>query len=128
MSYFEYSNQKPFKIDGVEIPTPTTYTFNVEDLSSENTGRTLDGVMHKDVVAVKDTYACTWKSLSWSQAAKLLNAIDGKTKFKFTHADPRKPNKWITGDYYVGKRSTVALNLKNPKNTWHDISLTFIQI
>ncbi len=119
---------KPFKINGQPIPTPTEYSFDVEDLSSQNTGRTLDGIMHKDVVAVKDSYNCTWKKLSWKDAAELLNAIDGKEQFTFTHADPRVPDKFITGTFYVGKRSAVAMNLKNSSNTWHDIKLTFIRI
>lgn len=120
--------KKPFKIDGAIIPTPSEYTFDVEDLSSEQTGRTLDGVMHKDVVAVKDTYTCTWKKLSWQDAAKLLKAIDGKSKFTFTHADPRVPDKFITGTFYVGKRSVVAMNLRDNEHTWKDIKMTFIRI
>ncbi len=120
--------RKPFMIDGTPIPTPSEYTFNVEDLSSQNTGRTLDGMMHKDVVAVKDTYDCTWKKLSWQDAADLLNAINAKEQFSFTHADPRVPGQFVTGTYYVGKRSSVALNLNNNSNTWHDIKMTFIQV
>lgn len=120
--------KKPFKINGVAIPTPSEYTFDVEDLSSQNTGRTLDGTMHKDVVAVKDTYTCTWKKLSWQDAADLLNAIDAKEQFSFTHADPRRPGRFVTGIYYVGKRSSVAMNLNDDKNTWKDIKMTFIQI
>lgn len=120
--------EQPFKIDGVAIPTPSEYKFNVEDLSSEETGRTLDGVMHKDVVSTKAYYACTWKKLSWSDASILLNAIDGKTQFSFTHVDPRVPNQWITGQFYVGSRGGTALNITDPKNTWTDISLTFIEI
>mgnify|MGYP006935972131 CR=1 FL=1 len=119
---------RPFKIDGVAIPTPSTYGFDVEELSSENTGRTLDGVMHKDVVAVKDSYPCTWKKLSWEDTALLLNAIDGKSNFNFTHADPRVPGEFVTHKYYVGKRSTVALNLTDTERSWQNISLTFIRI
>ena len=119
---------RPFKIDGVAIPTPSTYEAGIEDLSSEQTGRTLDGVMHKDVVAVKDYYNCTWKSLSWEDAATLLNAIDGKTQFQFTHADPRVPNEFITGPYYVGERTTPALNLADQKKTWKDLTLKIIRI
>ena len=122
------STRRPFKIDGVEIPTPSTYSFGVEDLSSEKTGRTLDGVMHKDVVAVKDTYECTWKSLSWADAATLLNAVDGKRQVSFTYADPRVPNRYLTNPFYIGKRGGAALNLRNGKNTWEGISMTFIRI
>lgn len=120
--------EKPFKIDGVTIPTPTEYGFSAEDLSSEKTGRTLDGVMHKDVVAVKDTYTCTWKKVSWEDAAVLLKAIDGKTKVNFTHADPRVPNTFITGKFYVGKRDCKANNLRDPKNAWSDVTFSFIRI
>ena len=119
---------KPFKIDGVSIPTPTSYVFDVEDLSSEETGRTMDGIMHKDVVAVKDTYECTWRKLSWEDAATLMNALDGKRDFAFTHADPRVPGQWITNRFYVGKRGGAALNLKDPKRSWSDITMTFIRV
>jgi hypothetical protein len=121
-------SKNPFKIDGVAIPTPSDYKFSVEDLSSEMTGRTLDGKMHKDVVSVKDTYACVWKKASWEDAATLLKAVDGKTKVKFTHADPRVPNTFITGDFYIGKRECKAVNLSNPQNTWAEITLSFIRI
>jgi len=117
-----------FRINGVVIPTPSTYEFDVEDLSSEETGRTLDGVMHKDVVAVKDTYTCTWNKLSWEDTAKLLNAINAKSKFDFTYVDPRKPNKWLTNKFYVGARTGAALNITDPKRTWSKISFKFIRV
>lgn len=119
---------RPFKVDGVVIPTPSEYKYSIEDLSSEETGRTLDGIMHKDVVATKDVYNCTWKKLSWADTATLMNAIDGKTKVSFTHADPRVPNEFVTYDFYVGQREGGALNLKDPKKTWSDISFSFIRI
>ena len=119
---------RPFKIDNVTIPTPSEYKFGIEDLSSSATGRTLDGKMHKDVVATKDYYTCTWKKLSWSDAATLLSAIDGKEEVNFTHADPRVANQWLTYKYYVGKRDGIAMNMNDPKNTWGDITLTFTRI
>lgn len=122
------STNRPFKIDGVAIPTPTTYKFGIEDLSSEETGRTLDGVMHKDVVAVKDYYECMWAKLSWEDTAILLNAINNKEKFNFTHADPRKPNQWLTAEFYVGERGGAALDLTDNKRTWAEITFKFIRI
>lgn len=119
---------KPFKIDGVEIPTPSSYDFGIEDLSSEQTGRTLDGIMHKDVVAVKDYYTVTWKKLSEDDAALILNLVDGKTQLSFTYIDPRYPAGVVTRDFYVGKRSGKAMNLRNSKNTWNDITMQFTRI
>ena len=117
-----------FKVDGVVIPTPTTYEWSQEDLSSEETGRTLDGYMHKDVIDYKDVYACTWKKLSWAETAVLLKAIRGKSKVRLQYADPTNPNTMSVGDFYVGKRSTAAMNLSDPDRTWKDIGFSFTEI
>ena len=122
---------RPFKVDGVSIPTPTSYKPGIEDLSSDATGRTLDGVMHKDVVAVKAYYQCTWKKLSWNDAATLINAVSGKAKVQFTHADPRYPGEWRTGWFYIGKKDLGALDLSQPTSSrlnWTDINMQFTEI
>ncbi len=120
--------KNPFTVDGVVLPTPDEYKPSIEDLSSEATGRTLNGTMHKDVVSIKDYYEFSWKVLSWESAAKILNAVDGKSEVTLTYADPRVPNRFLTNRFYVGKRSCAALNLNDPVNTWRDISLTFTRI
>ena len=117
-----------FKVDGMNIPTPDAYTFGIKDLSSEETGRTLDGEMHKDVVAVKDYYNCTWNRLSWQMTAYLLNAVDAKSSVSFTHIDPRYPNQWVTGDFYVGNRSGGAMDLTDLDNAFAEISFQFTRI
>ena len=119
---------QPFTVDGVALPTPDEYKPGIEDLSSEATGRTLDGQMHKDVVDIKDYYEFTWKKLSWVDAAKVFNAVDGKTEVTLTYVDPRKPFMWLSNKFYVGKRTCAALNINDPVNTWKDISLTFTRI
>ena len=121
-----YTN--PFKIDGTTIPVPSEYGFELEDLSSDESGRTLDGIMHKDVIAVKDIYSCTWKSLSWEDLGQLLLLVNGKTKVTLTYVDPRYPSAILVNDFYVGKRSGKLNNLNHSKNTWKDITFQFIRI
>ena len=113
------------RIDGVVIPTPTEYVYSEEDLSSEATGRTLDGLMHKDVVSVKATYKCKWGPLDWNEASTLLSAVSGKTFIQFTHADPKVPTQSITGTFYIGARTGAAINLTT--GMWEEISFTFIE-
>lgn len=117
-----------FKINGTSIPTPSEYGFDIEDLSSDKSGRTLDGIMHKDVVAVKDIYTCLWKKLSWTDTAFLLNLVDGKTQITLSYVDPRYPNRVLVNRFYVGKRAGKANNLNNPSNTWKDVTFQFIRI
>lgn len=122
------NNTGPIRIDGVLVPTPSSYDFDIEDLSTEGeTGRTLDGVMHKDVVDVKDYYTVSWKHLSWQQAAQILNLVDGKTQVTVTLLDPRQPYTYATKPFYVGKRSGKLNNLSHATNMW-SVSLQFIRI
>lgn len=120
--------ERPFKIDGVAIPTPSSYKFSLEDLSTEATGRTLDGIMHKDIIDDKDTYECRWDNLSWEDTATLLNAVNKKQQVAFTHADPRIPNQFVTYNFYVGKRTVDPINLSDPNRTWTKITFSFIRI
>lgn len=115
-----------FKIDGVVIPTPDKMTWSIEDLSSDETGRSLDGVMHKDVVAVKDYYNCEWKVLSGEEAALLLSLVDGRREFSFYHRDPR--GNWATGTYYVGKRDGEAYDLTDPVMTFKNVKMQFTKV
>lgn len=122
-------SDRPFKIDNTSIPTPTTYEPSIEDLSSEETGRlALTGEMTKDVIAVKDSYKCTWRRLSWADNALIMNLIDGKKKVSFTYADPRVPDTWLTNDFYVGQRTCAALDLSDTNRSWTGLSITFIRI
>ena len=121
-------SDKPFKIDGVTVPTPSEYDFGIEDLSTEETGRTLDGIMHKDVVASKDYYTCTWNKLSWTDAAFLLNLVQGKTQVTVTYANPLIPDQMCVDTFYVGKRAGKANNIKDSKNAWKKITFQFIRI
>ena len=115
-------------IDGVVIATPSTFDANFEDISSAQTGRTMDGKMHKDVIAVKASYDCRWNLLDWSDCANLLNAVDGKAKVAFTHPDPRVKDQFITKDFYIGSRKAPTLTLVNGRERWAGTAMTFIEI
>ena len=117
-----------FMIDGVVIATPSSFEPNIEDISSAQTGRTMDGVMHKDVIAVKASYDCSWNLLNWDDCAALLNAVDGKSEVAFTHPDPRVPNEFITKQFYIGARKAPALSLVNGRERWAGAAMTFIEV
>lgn len=63
-----------FKINGIEMSSPTGCTWQLSDLSSDESGRsTRDGSMSKDIIAQKRTLSFTWTMLSWVEASKLAN-------------------------------------------------------
>jgi len=57
-----------FKINGISVKTPMTVTWGLSDISSEDSGRTRDGAMHKDVVTQKRTLKVRWGDMDWSEA------------------------------------------------------------
>ena len=60
-----------------DIPNPSEWTCSYQDLSTEGTaGRSLDGTMHKDLVAVKRKNALTW----WGKDDSVVNAITTAAK------------------------------------------------
>ena len=41
-----------YKVSGVDFRSPSAITWSVQDISSPDAGRTLDGIMHKERLAV----------------------------------------------------------------------------
>ena len=67
-----------FKINGIEMSSPTGCTWQLSDLSSDESGRsTRDGSMSKDIIAQKRTLSFTWTMLSWVEASKLATNAMG---------------------------------------------------
>lgn len=116
-----------FKIDGVEIPFPTSFTVNIQDISSKEAGRLNNGDGYKDIVATKVTLEVFWQVLKWGEAALILNAVDNKEEFEVTYPDPRIPFVYTTKSFYVGDRKNPAYSLEEGKVRWKGISFNFVQ-
>ena len=58
----------------VAIPTPSTWTWSYQDLSSDDSGRDLSGTMHKDIVSVKRKNECSWMNTDPSVAKAVMTA------------------------------------------------------
>lgn len=65
------------KIDGVLMPEPKQngITFTKEKIWSKNTGRTTDGTMVGDIIAIKTKMKISWNVLSGEQVALLDEAV-----------------------------------------------------
>ena len=75
-----------FKINGIEMSSPTGCTWQLSDLSSDESGRsTSDGSMSKDIIAQKRTLSFTWTMLSWAEASKLANFCKNKGAVDTSH-------------------------------------------
>ena len=94
------------KIDNVQMPEPKYnggLTFTKEKIWSKNTGRTTDGTMVGDIVAIKTKMKITFPPLSGNEVAQLDAAVSSpfiQVYFK----DPRI-NDYTTKTFYAGTPS-----------------------
>jgi len=98
-----YNHRMGITVDGVPIPDPTSWDYQVGDLDTSGR-RDATGYLHRAYVATKINYDFSWNALEWEELAVIINAVQ-KEKFSMTAPDPRRFNTSYTGDYYVGDRT-----------------------
>lgn len=109
-----------------DIPTPSEWTCSWQDLSTEGTaGRSLDGTMHKDLVAVKRKNALVW----WGKDNSVVKAITDATKnnavfIQMKYTDPFN-NASNTITVYTGDITCTA-QMAMGHYVWQ-VSLSFIE-
>lgn len=113
---------KAFAVNGVQITSPTGCTWQLSDLSSEESGRsTRDGSMSKDIIAQKRTLSFTWDFLSWAEASKLANFCKNKgAVVMLTYPDV------MTGTYTTGRFYTGDMSAEYRIPSVNDITVTNI--
>lgn len=63
-------------VDGVEMPCPSTFDWNLQDISAGESGRTDDVLMHKNRVGQKRKIKLAWIAKDWQTTAKILQAFN----------------------------------------------------
>ena len=115
------------KIDGVEMPCPSTMTWDIETLDRDS-GRGLDGSMQRAVICHKEKLSLTWRSgaLSMEEVSKLLNAVTKNPFINVTYFSPLA-NAYVTREMYVGNRSTNFYSIIDGKPRIDQISFNLIE-
>lgn len=118
-----------FKINGVTIAAPTSCSWQLSDLSSDESGRsTRDGAMSKDIIAQKRTLNFTWSYLTWAEVSKLANFCKNKgAAVMLTYPDIMAGTN-TTIKCYTGDMS-AEYSLWDSKNKYvTNISCSFIEM
>jgi hypothetical protein len=124
------NDKRMLSIDGVAMPTPSKFNITYNDLDSEETGRSLDGNLHRDVIGVNfRTIDLEWKTMERGDLKRLLNALSKET-FEVSYYDPINDS-MTTKTMYAGNRKVDMYNYvlgKNGGPIWLDISVSLIQV
>ena len=113
------------KVNGVEIPTPSTYNPfpELREDSSENSM----GDIKRKIISCRWKLEMTWDYLTKEQYAQL---IDIKFKKSFKCQFPSPTGKMVTKTMYAGdpKAEAVRVNSSDIVKDWQNVSLNFIQL
>lgn len=120
---------KAFAINGVTITSPTGCTWQLSDLSSDESGRsTRDGSMSKDIIAQKRTLNFTWSFLSRSEASKLANFCKNKGAAVLLTYPDIMTGTYITKRFYTGDMSAEYRIPSTDDITITNITCSFIEM
>lgn len=114
------------KINGTTVPSPIKMDWSLQDLSSDSSGRDLNGLMYKDKVAQKRKLACTWPPMRWAEASALLRAVSADVFFTCTYPDLMSGTD-ETRTFYVGDRKAAQLLWADNEQWVHDLAFDLIE-
>lgn len=90
-------------VDGVAIQEPSELTWNRNDISSSDAGRTMDAEMHKNRITSKVTLSLAWNMVDPDQISAILHAFEPEY-FNITYHDPYE-NATVTKTFYSGDKT-----------------------
>lgn len=91
------------KVDGVEMPCPSSFTWGLQDISASKSGRTDDMAMHKNRLGQKRKLELGWVGKDWTTTSKILKAFNPEY-IQVTYPDMMS-GRYETRKFYVGDRS-----------------------
>lgn len=115
------------KIEGVSVKDPSSFSWNLMDLSSEDgTGRTLAGTATKDVVSQKRKLSISWGNIGKDDAESILKLINSKVFFSVYYPDAMTGTN-LTKTFYVGDRKADTEIWSPTKKIYKTLSFDFIE-
>lgn len=111
------------KINSVTIPTPSDYSVGIQDISKAE--RNANGTMIIERVATKRKIEFSYKYLSQSDLASLLQKISD-VFFMVEYIDPQTGGT-KTGTFYSGDRKAGAVDYRNGVMRWKDIGFNLVE-
>lgn len=109
----------------VDMPNPSVHNWSLQDVSIGDSGRDDTGKMHKGRVTQKVKIELTWKAVSPSVAATILNAFD--PEYFYVRYFDSKANSYQIKEFYAGDRKAPMKVWGDDNKLYETISLDIIE-
>lgn len=93
----------PFLVNGVACPCPSQFGWSLSDISASDSGRTEDGLMHKNRIGQKEKIQLSWNAPKPDKASTILQMFSPEY-FDVTYRSPLT-NSVVTKTFYRGDQS-----------------------
>lgn len=118
------TDYNPIKsVDGYSVKAPSSYQWDMEDLSDSSAGRTEDCLMHKNRIGQKVAVSLSWNNVDTAVASSILKRFNPEY-IEVNYLDPKEGG-YVTKTFYVGNRSAPLYNGK--LGLWSNISFKIIE-
>lgn len=97
------ANEIMLRVDGAEMPCPSSFGWGLQDISAAESGRSDDTIMHKNRVGQKRKISLAWVGKDWQITARILQAFNPEY-IQVTYPDMMS-GVYETRTFYVGDRS-----------------------
>lgn len=110
-------------VNGQTIKVPSSYVYDLQDISAADAGRTEDTVMDKMRIGQAVKLELSWRALSTSEVARILTVFNPEY-ITVEYLDAMSGG-YRTSVFYVGDRTTPAYNTS--LNLWENVSFNIIE-
>lgn len=117
-----------YKVNGVNfLPYIKNLVIEENDVDSDDSGRTLDGLMHRGRIASKDKHTIDCRPLYTDESKIVLQAISGSEFVSVqTNIHPKYTN--VVLSMYNSSRTAAVYRVdEDGKAVWDNISFTLIE-
>ena len=105
-----------------DLPVPSAYTWDLEDTSASDAGRTLDGVMHKKRIGQVVAISLAWRYVTDAEVSKILKTFNNEYLL-ISYFDAMEAA-YRTLVFYVGNRTAPMYNKR--LGLWTNLSFKII--
>ncbi|WP_336772295.1 DUF6711 family protein [Paenibacillus sp. MMO-58] len=112
-----------FKINGVDMPSPSDMQPGIQDLSKAE--RNANGLAIVERIATKDKLSFTWSYVSQADLSLILNAVQN-VFFQVTFIHPRT-GQLKTGTFYCSDRNVGVMDVQNGVVRYKDLKFDVVE-
>jgi len=116
-------------VDGVNIKAPSAMTWSIQDISSPDAGRTLDGIMHKERLAFggqKRKLKLEWNLVKFGEESRTILQAFTPEYISVAFPDPQEGTV-ITRTFYTGDKELQFKTWWSGKQLLTNLSFSIIE-